>query len=117
VSALLGDKVARTRRNVHKGTFGTLAIIGGAPGMVGAAILAGRAAMRAGAGKVRIGFVGSAPSFDPNAPELMLGAVAPRSTPRRRSSRAPASGPTTPRPTRCAMRSTRACRSFSTPTR
>jgi hydroxyethylthiazole kinase-like uncharacterized protein yjeF len=77
VNALIGDKLARTRRNVHKGTFGTLGIVGGAPGMVGAAILAGRAAMRAGAGKVRIGFVGSVPSFDPNAPELMLGAVAP----------------------------------------
>jgi hydroxyethylthiazole kinase-like uncharacterized protein yjeF len=77
VNALIGDKLARTRRNVHKGTFGTLGIVGGAPGMVGAAILAGRAAMRAGAGKVRIGFVGNVPFFDPNAPELMLGAVAP----------------------------------------
>ena len=43
-------------RNVHKGTFGTLAIIGGAEGMVGAPLLAGRAALKTGAGKVAIGF-------------------------------------------------------------
>lgn len=66
----------RGRRNVHKGSFGTLAVVGGAPGMTGAALLAGRAAMRTGAGKVRLGFVGAAhPAFDPMTPELMLGDV------------------------------------------
>ena len=36
----------------HKGTFGTLAVVGGARGMAGAAALAARAALRSGAGKV-----------------------------------------------------------------
>ena len=38
----------------HKGTFGTLAVLGGARGMEGAAALTGLAALRMGAGKVRI---------------------------------------------------------------
>lgn len=42
--------------DAHKGTFGTVAIIGGGPGMTGAALLAGRAALKIGAGKVFIGF-------------------------------------------------------------
>lgn len=36
----------------HKGTYGTLAVVGGGLGMAGAAALAARAAFRAGAGKV-----------------------------------------------------------------
>ncbi len=62
----------RRLRNVHKGTFGSLGILGGAPTMSGAPLLAGRAAARLGAGKVRVGFLGDAPSFDPGCPELML---------------------------------------------
>lgn len=38
--------------SAHKGTYGTLAVVGGAHGMAGAAALAARAAFRAGAGKV-----------------------------------------------------------------
>jgi len=38
----------------HKGTFGTVLIIAGSRGMSGAAILAGRAALRGGAGLVRV---------------------------------------------------------------
>jgi hydroxyethylthiazole kinase-like uncharacterized protein yjeF len=63
----------RRARNVHKGTFGTLAIVGGAPGMVGAPLLAGRAAMKLGTGKVRVGFSAHEhPNVDWGAPELML---------------------------------------------
>jgi hydroxyethylthiazole kinase-like uncharacterized protein yjeF len=63
----------RGARNVHKGTFGTLGIIGGAGGMTGAPLLAGRAALHAGAGKVWIGFVAAKhPSIDWGQPELML---------------------------------------------
>lgn len=40
--------------NSHKGSFGTLAIVGGFQGMEGAANLAARASLRFGAGKVRI---------------------------------------------------------------
>ena len=63
----------RVSANVHKGTFGTLAIIGGADGMTGAPILAGRAAIKLGSGKTVLGFVShERPAFDPLAPELML---------------------------------------------
>jgi len=66
----------RSSRNVHKGTFGTLAIVGGADGMVGAPLLAGRAALHAGAGKVWVGLVAShPPTIDWDQPELMLRSV------------------------------------------
>lgn len=60
-------------RNSHKGCWGDVGILGGAPGMVGAAWLAGRAALALGAGRV---FVASldpdAPALDPLHPELMM---------------------------------------------
>ncbi len=60
-------------RNTHKGSFGTLGIIGGAPGMAGAALLAGRAALKLGAGKVWIGLLDErGPAVDLQQPELML---------------------------------------------
>lgn len=40
--------------DAHKGTRGKLAIVGGAEGMVGACILAARAALRSGVGMVRV---------------------------------------------------------------
>ena len=65
--------LCRQRRNVHKGSFGTLGIVGGATGMVGAPLLAGRAALFAGAGKTLVGFAAeAAPTLDPATPELML---------------------------------------------
>ena len=61
------------RRNTHKGSFGTLGIIGGAAGMAGAALLAGRAALKLGAGKVWIGLLDECgPTVDLHQPELML---------------------------------------------
>lgn len=42
-------------KNSHKGQFGHVGIVGGAPGMVGAALIAGRAALRQGAGSVTVG--------------------------------------------------------------
>ncbi|HEX3098725.1 MAG TPA: NAD(P)H-hydrate dehydratase [Usitatibacter sp.] len=60
-------------RNSHKGDFGTLAVVGGNRGMVGAAILAGRAALLAGAGRVYVALLGAdAPAVDLAQPELML---------------------------------------------
>lgn len=44
----------KRRPDSHKGSFGTLAVVGGFHGMQGAAFLAGRAALRFGAGKVRL---------------------------------------------------------------
>lgn len=59
--------------STHKGSFGTLAVIGGGPGMTGAALLAARAALHLGAGKVLVGFAEATPalSCDPLQPELM----------------------------------------------
>ena len=63
-------------RNSHKGDFGALAVIGGNRGMVGAALLAARAGLLCGAGKVRTGLLSpEAPAVDPVHPELMLGTV------------------------------------------
>ncbi|GAB1232070.1 hypothetical protein UT4_05360 [Ferrigenium sp. UT4] len=60
-------------RNSHKGMFGTVTIIGGASGMVGAALLAGRAALKMGAGCVHVGMLAeNAPAVDSLQPELML---------------------------------------------
>lgn len=63
-------------KNAHKGSQGTLGLIGGSNGMHGAALLAGRAAMRMGAGKVRIGWIAEQyPSVDLMMPELMMSEV------------------------------------------
>ncbi len=60
-------------RTAHKGSSGSVMIVGGADGMVGAALLAGRAAQRAGAGKVLVGFAAeTVPLVDVMFPELML---------------------------------------------
>ena len=73
VSTRLPEAFARHVNAVHKGTFGTLGVIGGRSGMLGAVLLAGRAALRCGAGKVRVGFVADDVSgVDPLTPELML---------------------------------------------
>lgn len=57
----------------HKGLFGTATVIGGDVGMVGAALLAGRAALKMGAGCVHVGLlVENALAVDVLAPELML---------------------------------------------
>lgn len=70
------DWPAPRPRNFHKGLAGSVGIIGGAAGMAGAAILAGRAALRLGAGKVFVGFAGTdPPPLDPLQPELMLRAA------------------------------------------
>jgi len=75
--AALPPPLQRRRRTVHKGTFGTLGIVGGAQGMVGAALLAGRGALACGAGKVQVGLLAQdAPVVDAGAPELMLRAGA-----------------------------------------
>ena len=59
-------------RNFHKGMAGSLGILGGASGMSGAALLAGRAALKLGAGRVYVGLLDPMLPVDPGAPELML---------------------------------------------
>jgi hydroxyethylthiazole kinase-like uncharacterized protein yjeF len=71
-SALIATVLPLRMRNSHKGTFGNVGILGGAPGMVGAALLAGRAALKLGAGRVFVGLFADSPSVDINQPELML---------------------------------------------
>jgi hydroxyethylthiazole kinase-like uncharacterized protein yjeF len=63
----------RRPRNFHKGLAGSLGIVGGATGMIGAILLAGRAALRLGAGKVFLGMLAEhPPQVDEAQPELML---------------------------------------------
>lgn len=57
----------------HKGTYGSVGIIGGSTGMMGAALLAGAAALKSGAGRVYLGLIaGKALEVDTAQPELML---------------------------------------------
>lgn len=59
--------------NSHKGLFGNVGILGGNTSMIGAAILAGRAALYLGAGRVYVGLLSpAAPAVDMLHPELML---------------------------------------------
>ena len=61
------------RRNSHKGSHGSVGIIGGAHSMIGAPLLAGRAALKLGAGRVFLGLLDpQAPGVDFIQPELML---------------------------------------------
>jgi ADP-dependent NAD(P)H-hydrate dehydratase / NAD(P)H-hydrate epimerase len=71
-SALIANVLPLRRRNSNKGTFGNVGLLGGAPGMVGAALLAGRAALKLGAGRVYVGLFADSPSVDLVQPELML---------------------------------------------
>jgi hydroxyethylthiazole kinase-like uncharacterized protein yjeF len=72
-AAVIGSTFLPRARNTHKGDYGSVAIIGGAPGMVGAALLAGRAALMLGAGRVYVGLIArDAPAVDSAQPELML---------------------------------------------
>ncbi len=57
----------------HKGSHGDVAVVGGAPGMTGAALLAASAALHAGAGRVFAALLdGGAMTVDPSQPELMF---------------------------------------------
>ena len=73
LQAQLPPILARRVRKSHKGTFGRACIVGGAEGLVGAAFLAGRAALRLGAGRVVVGLAArNPPLIDWLSPELML---------------------------------------------
>jgi len=75
-SAILRTVLPARARNSHKGTFGSVGIVGGATGMSGAALLAARAAINLGSGRVYVGFLAKDPlSVDALQPELMLRAV------------------------------------------
>ena len=52
--ALLSRVLPQRRRDAHKGRFGHVLVVGGGPGMPGAARLAGEGALRVGAGRVTV---------------------------------------------------------------
>ena len=71
--AIVTPLIPQRRNNAHKGSFGSVGVIGGAAGMVGAAVLAARAALHMGPGKVYLGLAAkAAPTFDAINPEIML---------------------------------------------
>lgn len=72
-ASILAGLLPRRPQNFHKGLAGSLAVLGGAAGMIGAAMLAGRAALQCGAGRVYVALLAeNAPQVDPLQPELML---------------------------------------------
>jgi ADP-dependent NAD(P)H-hydrate dehydratase / NAD(P)H-hydrate epimerase len=70
-SAVLAPRL----RNSHKGSYGVALIVGGNVGMVGAALIAARAALRLGAGRVHVDCIGAELRLDPGQPELMFRAA------------------------------------------
>jgi hydroxyethylthiazole kinase-like uncharacterized protein yjeF len=74
-TALLSSPAPPLRRlhASHKGSYGDVAVIGGGPGMGGAALLAGSAALHGGAGRVFVCLLDAAAmTVDCAQPELML---------------------------------------------
>jgi ADP-dependent NAD(P)H-hydrate dehydratase / NAD(P)H-hydrate epimerase len=70
---ILSAALAPRRLNSHKGHYGSVGVIGGDDGMVGAALLAARAALKLGAGRVYAGMLAQdAPAVDGMCPEIMI---------------------------------------------
>lgn len=68
--------ISRRRADAHKGTFGHVLVVGGAPGMAGAVRLAGEAAYRVGAGLVTVAtHPEHAPTVSAARPELIAHGV------------------------------------------
>lgn len=75
MNMILENKLTIPKRlsYAHKGNNGSVAIIGGADGMLGAVTLASRAALLAGAGRVYACFLSNeAPKLDVFHPEIMM---------------------------------------------
>jgi hydroxyethylthiazole kinase-like uncharacterized protein yjeF len=70
--ALFAERLAPRRRNSHKGSFGDVVVLGGARGMAGAAVLAARAALHGGAGRVYAALLDPGMALDPLQPEIMF---------------------------------------------
>ena len=73
VQSMLINTLPSRHADAHKGTFGSLAIIGGDASMVGAVLLSARAALLSGAGRVYAACLSNnAPSVDILHPEIMF---------------------------------------------
>ena len=72
--AFLANQPAKLQRAQasHKGSFGSVAVVAGADGMHGAAVLAASAALKAGAGKVYLNFLSNLACPHPIPADLML---------------------------------------------
>ena len=70
--AAFESALKRRPRNFHKGMAGSLAVLGGASGTTGAALLAARAALKLGAGRVYVGLLDETIPIDLHNLELML---------------------------------------------
>ncbi|MDD3266314.1 MAG: NAD(P)H-hydrate dehydratase [Burkholderiales bacterium] len=66
------QSLLRGKSNTNKGTYGSVAIIGGNKGMHGALYLAGKAALMSGSGKVVLAPLDKDFCFDFSMPELMI---------------------------------------------
>ncbi|MFN3544506.1 MAG: NAD(P)H-hydrate dehydratase [Thiobacillus sp.] len=60
------------RMNSHKGTYGHVGVVGAAPGLVGAGLIAGRAALAQGAGAVTLAPLDERIAVDYGEPRLMF---------------------------------------------
>jgi NAD(P)H-hydrate epimerase len=75
---LLANALVPRPRGAHKGDFGHVLVVGGGPGMLGAARLCAEAALRAGAGRVSVAtHPDHATLITATCPELMSHAIAP----------------------------------------
>ena len=73
---LWADDLPQRALNANKGDAGSAGLLGGAPSMTGALILAARSALHSGAGRVYAAALGNAqsgaPTLDPLQPEIMF---------------------------------------------
>lgn len=73
---LWADDLPQRGLNAHKGDAGSAGVLGGAPSMTGALLLAARSALHTGAGRVYAAALGNvqsgAPTVDPLQPEIMF---------------------------------------------
>ena len=72
---LFAGRLCARRHNTHKGSFGDVAVVGGAHGMSGAPVLSARGALYAGAGRVFVATLGDSPGYDSSQPEIMFRAA------------------------------------------
>jgi ADP-dependent NAD(P)H-hydrate dehydratase / NAD(P)H-hydrate epimerase len=73
VQSMFQQALPARKNDAHKGSFGSVAIIGGDTGMVGAVLLAARAAQLSGAGRIYAAMLcNDAPTVDVGHPEIML---------------------------------------------